>query len=200
MAWSPLPTGAFTGIDWSAPGATTGFDPYLVWAEAGSFAAFGGHVPRWLPLAVELSAGTSVADLLGASSPSWLTVPPVYTSAAAPAGLRFCTARVKPRFFREIRPGGRLHGLVARFELGLPASAAADDPTGSGMAVLPAGSLLRGKVIGMIDGGLAFANANFLKNGRARTKFFWRQDREGAGTAPPALGYGHELTGAQIDA
>lgn len=200
MTWSPLPTGVFTGIDWAVPGATSGFDPYLVWAETGRFSGFGGQIPRWLPLAVELTAGTTISDLVGAASASWLTVPPVYTSSAAPAGLRFCTARVKPRFFREIRPGGRLHGLVARAEMGLPASAAADDPTGGTFTALPAGALLRGKVVGMIDGGLAFANANFLKNGRARTKFFWRQDREGVGAAPTGLGYGHEITAAQINA
>lgn len=200
MAWTTLPVGSFSGIDWAAPGATAGFDPYLIWAEAGNFAGFGGAVPKWLPLAIELTPGTSVADFLSAASPSWLTVPAVYTSAAAPAGLRFCTARVKSRFFREIRPGGRLHALVRRFEMGLPASAAADDPTGEMRAAPHPSALLRGKVVGMIDGGLAFASANFLKGGRARTKYFWRQDREGVGAAPAALGYGHELTAADIDA
>ena len=34
MSWAPLPRGAFTGIDWSAPGAIDGMDPYLAWAEA----------------------------------------------------------------------------------------------------------------------------------------------------------------------
>jgi hypothetical protein len=199
MSWSQLPVGVFTGIDWAAPSATRGFDPYLVWAEAGAFAGFGGEVPTWLPLAMELKPGKAVSDLIGASSHQWLRVPPVYTSASAPAGLRFCTVRVKPAFFREIRAGGRLHGIVDRFELGLPASSTSDDPTGTGFAAMPANSLLRGKVVGLIDGGLAFASQNFLRSGRARTRYFWRQDREGVGAPPPGLGYGHELTGADIN-
>lgn len=60
------------------------------------------------------------------------------------------------------------------------------------------GPLLRGKVLGIIDGGLAFAHANFLRNGRTRRPVP-RQDRAGVGTVPAALGYGHELTGAEID-
>ena len=34
MSWTKLPKGEFTGIHWAQPGATAGFDPYLVWAEA----------------------------------------------------------------------------------------------------------------------------------------------------------------------
>lgn len=202
MQWTPLPRGGFTGIDWARPGATTGFDPYLIWAEADNFAGYGlSQPPRWLPLLVELSPGTSVAQFKAAASPGWLHVPPVYTSAAAPAGLRFCTARVRPAFFRHIRPGGSLHALVQRFELGLPAGHHADDPTAPDTDLTPPAraDLLKGKVLGLIDGGLAFANANFLRNGKARTRFFWRQDKTGTGPAPSGLGYGHELTAGDIN-
>jgi hypothetical protein len=202
MHWTPLPKGSFTRIDWARPGATDGFDPYLVWAEADNFAGYGlDGPPKWLPLLIELVAGASVADLKAASSPKWLHVPPVYTSGAAPAGLRYCTARVRPEFFKQVRAGGRLHALVQRFELGM----AAGDHVGAPAAQadrtpIATQSLLKGKVIGLIDGGLAFANANFLRNGRARTRYFWRQDQEGRGAPPAGLGYGHELTASEIDA
>lgn len=200
MTWTPLPKGSFSGIDWAKPGSTTGFDPYLIWAEADSFAGYGAKKPpKWLPVLIELTQGTSIAQLLAAASPAWLDVPPVYTSAAAPVGLRFCTARIKPAFFKHIRPSGSLHGLVQRFELGLPVGRHIEDPTPHHAPKGAAQPPLTGKVIGLIDGGLAFANANFLRNGKARTAYFWRQDSEGKGQAPDSLGYGHELTAADIN-
>jgi hypothetical protein len=213
MSWTKLPKGEFTGIDWAKPGATTGFDPYLVWAEADDFAGYGNRRPKWLPIALELTPGTTVQQLLDAASPKWLHVPPVYTSRAAPAGLRFCTARVRPAFFKHIQPGGRLHALVLRFELGLPAAEYADDPTGPGQGSQPphstgaayqaeaqAETLLSGKVLALIDDSLALAHANFLHRGKARTAFFWRQDAKGTGRTPAPMGYGHELTAADINA
>lgn len=213
MSWTKLPKGEFTGIDWAKPGATAGFDPYLVWAEADDFSGYGDRRPRWLPIAIELKPGTTVQQLLAAASAKWLHVPPVYTSRAAPAGLKFCTARVRPAFFKHIQPGGRLHALVLRFELGLPAAEYADDPTGHGKGITPphstgaayqaeaqAETLLSGKVLALIDDSLALAHANFLHQGKARTAFFWRQDARGTGRTPQALGYGHELTAADINA
>jgi hypothetical protein len=201
MIWSKLPAGEFTSIDWAKPGATSGFDPYLVWAEADKFAGYGlTKPPKWLPLLIELVPGVSVAQLKAASSPKWLYVPAVYSSDAAPAGLRFCTARVRPAFFKHSGKGGRLHALVQRFELGLPAGQHADDPTAPEAANTAAPhALLQGKVIGLIDGGFAFANTNFLRDGKARIGYFWRQDKEGAGKVPHGLGYGHELTAADIN-
>ena len=200
MHWTPLPQGGFTGIDWAQPGATTGFDPYLIWAEADNFAGYGLiKPPKWLPLLIELAPGVSVAQLLAAASPKWLYVPPVYTSAAAPPGLRYCTARVRPAFFKHIQPGGALHALVQRFELGLPAGPHADDPTAPAVANPNQPPALERKVVGLIDGGLAFAQANFLRHGKTRIRHFWRQDQKGVGTTPADLHYGHELTGAAID-
>lgn len=203
MAWTDLPTGSFTGIDWSRPGATTGYDPYLVWAEAADFAGYGlSRPPTWLPLLVELQEGVSIQHFKAAGSPLWLDIAPVYTSAAAPAGLRFCTARVGPRFFREVQPNGRLHPLVKRFELGLPVGSNAHSSSNApspGPRTNTTEPLLRGPVLGLIDGGLAFAHANFLKDGKARTKYFWRQDGKGVGRTPAAMGYGHELRAADID-
>lgn len=202
MKWTPLPTGGFTGIHWARPGATDGADPYLVWAESDQFAGYGGKQPRWLPIALELFPGITIAQLIAAASPKWLHVPPVYTSAAAPAGLRFCTARVRPAFFRHVGPGGNLHALVKRVEMGLPAGSGTDDPTGHEPGTgAGTGTLLTGKVMGMVDDSLALAHANFLdRQGKARTAFFWRQDREGRGRRPAGLGYGRELTAADINA
>lgn len=213
MSWTKLPKGEFTGIDWAKSGATNGFDPYLIWAETDDFAGYGDRRPNWLPIAIELTPGTTVQQLLDAASGKWLHVPPVYTSRVAPAGLKFCTARVRPDFFKHIQPGGRLHALVLRFELGLPAAEYADDPTGHGKGITPPHStgadyqaeaqvetLLSGKVLALIDDSLALAHANFLHDGKARTAYFWRQDAKGTGRTPHALGYGHELTAADINA
>ncbi|MEO8022603.1 hypothetical protein [Polaromonas sp.] len=213
MTWTKLPKGEFTGIDWAKPNATTGFDPYLIWAEADNFSGYGEKPPKWLPIAMELTAGTAVQQLIAAASPKWLQVPAVYTSRAAPKGLRFCTARVRPAFFKHIQPGGSLHALVLRFELGLPAAEYADDPTEGSHGSPPPHSngpyyeaemkteqLLSGKVLALIDDSLALAHSNFLYQGKARTRYFWRQDAQGKGRVPQGLGYGHELTAADINA
>lgn len=213
MTWSKLPKGEFTGIDWALPNATNGFDPYLIWAETDSFAGYGDSPPRWLPIAIELKTGITVAQLIAAASPKWLHVPAVYTSTVAPVGLRFCTARVRPAFFKALQPGGSLYALVLRLELGLPAAEYADDPTGNSQTDPPLHSkrpvyqleakaerLLSGKVVGLIDDSLALAQTNFLTQGKARTRYFWRQDARGKGRTPAGLGYGHELTAADINA
>lgn len=213
MTWTKLPKGEFTGIDWAKPDATNGFDPYLVWAEADNFSGYGDKPPKWLPISIELTTGTTVQQLIAAASPKWLHVPPVYTSRAAPKGLRFCTARVRPAFFKQLQPGGSMHALVLRLELGLPAAEYADDPTGSSkgnppphsngpsyQAELKTEQLLSGKVLALIDDSLALAHANFLHQGKARTRYFWRQDAQGKGRVPQDLGYGHELTAADINA
>ena len=201
MKWTALPKGSFTGMHWAKPGATNGFDPYLVWAEASRFAGYADHSPRWLTLVVELTAGTSVAQLKAAASAKWLHVPPVYTSADAPHGMRFCTAQVRPAFFKHIGPGQSLEALIKRFELGMPLGAKTAHSAQPDMA-LPAPTRLRltGKILGLIDNGLAFANASFLTlEGHARTACYWRQDRNAQGCSPAAMGYGHEFNAADID-
>ncbi|WP_157084989.1 hypothetical protein [Hydrogenophaga palleronii] len=222
--WQPLPTGPFTGIDWSAPGAINNEDPYLVWAEANRFAGYHGgpdhSLPTWLPIVIELSADADIPALVAASSIRWLQVPRVYLNVQ---GLRFCSAHVKPRFFDKLRSDAHLRGLVKRFELGLPVDHHTRpllDPCTPGCPPVHAPGLLHGPVLGLIDGGLAFANQQFLnRHGRARVKHFWRQDQSEpciwpgnrphvceplnparAGPTPPDMGYGHELSGAAIDA
>ena len=212
MDWTPLPEGIFTGIDWSEPGATTGFDPYLVWAEADRF---GGYekpdgkrkgkrkIPKRLPLLLELRPGRTIEQLRDASDEDWLHIPAVYGSDATSPELRYCTAKAAKKFFREIQPGRALHEIVSRFELGMPAGHHAAAPSLKVAAPADPGAdveKLTGKVLGLIDGGLAFANARFLRAGRARTRYFWRQDLEGVGPVPVDFGYGHELTAGLINA
>ena len=209
MAWSRLPTGRFTGIDWSRPGATDGFDPYLVWAEADGFAGYRQQPGRWLPGVIELHAGWTITAFVALASPRFVRVRKAYTGPAALSGLRFCAAQVGREFFRQIRPGGRLHEVVKRFELGLPAGEQMRDPAQPPASRPHAGAqahetghpapLLSGKVIGLIDDSVALAHANFLDGaGLPRIAFFWRQDGQGVGHEPVSMGYGHELTAADI--
>ena len=209
MTWSRLPTGSFTGIDWSREGATDGFDPYLVWAEADQFSGYEERPGKWLPGVIELHFGWTITSFIAVASPHSARVREVFTSRAAPTGLRFCSAQVSREFFQQIRPGGRLYEVVKRFELGLPAGDQLRGPgeplpsrpppiaktSGKAHAAPP----LTGKIIGLIDDSLALAHANFLDDaGRPRTAFFWRQDGQGVGRVPRSMGYGHELTAADI--
>ncbi|MDM7941284.1 MAG: S8 family serine peptidase [Hydrogenophaga sp.] len=223
-AWSPLPGGEFTGIHWSAPGAIDGQDPYLAWAEADRFAGYRvapkGKPPKWLPIVIELTPGASVPALVQASNVKWLQIPRVYLNLP---GLRFCTAHAKPRFFERLRSDPLLRSLIQRFELGLPVghhTQPIHDPCTPGSHPVVVPDRLSGQVLGLIDGGLAFANQAFLNaRGRTRVKHFWRQDdtQDGnwtgnephhqtpldparAGPRPHDMGYGHELSGAAINA
>jgi hypothetical protein len=237
LRWQPLPTGAYTGIPWGRSGAIDGQDPYLAWAEADDFAGYaqshGGHEPlKWLPIVIELAPGIDVAALVAASNTRWLQIPRVYLDLRQRLpGLRYCSARVKPRFFEQLRRQPAFQVLIARFELGLPVGQhthALQDPCEPFHLKEPtkpganAARLLRGPVLGLIDGGLALANAAFLDaRGRTRVKHFWRQDScyggpwpghnhhgDGhvpldparAGPTPPDMGYGHALDQAAIHA
>lgn len=224
MSWRPLPTGPFTGIDWSAPGAIDGMDPYLAWAEADGFVGY--HVrgeddqPKWLPIVIGLHEGADVRQLVDASSPRWLQVPEVYLLVP---GLRHCTARVSKKFFDHWRQNHPVRALIDRFELGLPVghhTYALDHCCQPHVQPQPPRQRLRGPVLGLIDGGLAVANAAFRDaHGRTRVKRFWRQDNfyggpwpgtprhnrvpldpARAGPEPHDMGYGHELDGTAIDA
>ena len=188
-AWSPLPAGEFTGIHWSAPGAIDGQDPYLAWAEADRFAGYRvapkGKPPKWLPIVIELTPGASVPALVQASNVKWLQIPRVYLNLP---GLRFCTAHAKPRFFERLRSDPLLRSLIQRFELGLPVghhTQPIHDPCTPGSHPVVVPDRLSGQVLGLIDGGLAFANQAFLNaRGRTRVKHFWRQDDTQDGNWP----------------
>ncbi|MGC4393961.1 hypothetical protein [Hydrogenophaga sp. T2] len=223
MSWAPLPRGRFTGIDWSAPGAIDGMDPYLAWAEADGFVGYhrpGHHdQPKWLPIVIGLREGADVRALVNASSSRWLQIPQAYLLIP---GLRHCTARVSRRFFDHWRKGHVVRSLIERFELGLPVdqhTSALKDCCHRHQQPLPPPQRVPGPVLGLIDGGLAVANSAFRDAaGRTRVKHFWRQDNlyggpwpgspdharvpldpTRAGPTPPDLGYGHALTGHAID-
>ena len=202
MQWIDLPRGAFTDIDWSVKDATKGFDPYLVWAEADRFSGYGyepDQPPIWLPLLIELAVGATIAQLVACASTEWMRVPSVYVSDAAPKGLRFCTARVTPAFYDRLRTSPEFAGLIRRHKLGLPAGAHGSDHEPIEPQSVEPSPLLTGKVIGLIDGGLAFAHANFMRaGGDVRIRYFWRQDVAGVGNTPQEFGYGYELTARHI--
>ena len=222
MSWTALPKGCFTGIDWAPDGASSGFDPYLIWAEASRFDNYAvpahGHAVdcerlEWLPVAIELYPPHTVEQLVAAGS-MWLRVPRVYRdpalalNTAVPTSLQFCTARVRPGFFRQLRPGKVLHALVKRVELGLPvyranrlASDARQDQSRRWALCSRPTSLLGPRVLAEIDDGMALAHAHFRDDaGRSRVAYYWRQDGLGQGLRPAAMSYGRELTGANIDA
>ncbi|MFN3493265.1 MAG: hypothetical protein ACK40L_02035 [Hydrogenophaga sp.] len=223
--WAPLPRGRFTGIDWSAPGALDHSDPYLAWAEATNFSGFRAANgmpadPQWLPVLIELRAGHGVADLVAAANPKWLQVPWVYLGLGS--GLRFCTARVRRGFFNALREGGALHGMVARYDLGLPVGHQArpfERHAADGNPPPAATAKVSGHVTVVIDNGLALAHSDFLSGAGHQTRVaaFWRQDETvgphgraaatlqpepldpaRAGPVPAELGYGHELDRSAI--
>lgn len=233
--WQPLPKGVFTGTNWSHPGATASEDPYLIWAESEGFAGYrlgsGRKPPKWLPIVIELTPQATVRALVDAASTRWLQIPRVYLNAKLPT-LRYCTARVRSAFFDHLRHNAHLRSLIQRYELGLPVGQythAIAHPCAKQERVNEPGptsspdARLTGKVLGVIDGGLAVANATFRSNhgsGPTRVQHFWRQsnchggawpgqavrgrnavalDPARAGPIPDDMGYGHELTNAAIN-
>ena len=223
MPWADLPRGEVTGIDWSATGAISGADPYLAWAEADRFAGYrlgegAAAKPQWLPIAIELHQDYGVQDLLLASDVKWLQVSKAYLQVH---GLRFCTARAAKGFFKALRKRPALSAIIRRFELGLPVeehTGPLKDPATPHSTPDTERPALDGKVLGIIDGGLALANAAFLRtDGLPRIRYFWRQDEfDGphgpgmgrslrarldpvrSGPTPSVMGYGHELTAKAI--
>ena len=177
-------------------------------------------VPTWLPIVLELAPDAEVIDLVRASDPLWLQIPMSYLGHP---GLRYCSARAGEGFFAALRQPSRLAQIVRRFELGLPVGHHAlplKHVATAAPQMTPPTERLRGPVLGLIDGGLALVHQDFLDvQGRPRVKRFWRQDTwagspwlgdperadnlldpDRTGNTPPGMGYGHELTGAQIDA
>jgi hypothetical protein len=227
--WKKLPHGRFTGIDWSDPQSFSRSDPYLAWAETSGFTGFRSPqgqsaTPEWLPLLIELKEPFGVKELIQRADPEWLLIPSVYQTLGS--ALRVCTARAKRGFFDAMGADGVLHGLVERYELGLPvghhAKALTSAASPSENTSPSPETQLHGDVIVVIDNGLALAHTDFL-TGRAKKKTrvaaFWRQDefvgphgRAAAslkpipldnartGHPPSDMGYGHQLTESMIEA
>lgn len=219
LPWQPLPKGGVTGIDWATPQTIDSADPYLAWAEADRFSGYRlgsgtDAAPRWLPIVIELGADAEVIDLVRASQTSWLQIPPAYLGRP---GLRFCSARASKGFFTALRQQPRLRQLVQRYELGLPVehhTGPLEHPATATSLPTPVLGKLRGKVLGLIDGGIALAHAHFIRpDGTPRVRHFWRQDHRfggdparrpldpaRAGPTPDQMGYGHEITGTALQA
>ncbi|MDD0815273.1 hypothetical protein PSQ39_11580 [Curvibacter sp. HBC28] len=210
LAWSDLPQGVFTGLDWADPAVREGQDPYLMWAETVGLCTHSpsahGRMAHRLSLLIELTPGCSAAQLQTAAG-ACLRIPELYTRSDGPlpAGLRFCTADASPAFFQRSQTD--LKPLLVRYELALART------TPSGPAATPrrafcdseasSPSGLTGKVLGLIDGGLAFAHPRFrhpeAQGGGTRIAYFWSQDALPGQSAPPGLHYGSEITAAEID-
>lgn len=218
LPWLPLPKGAVTGTQWATSQAIDGADPYLAWAEADCFSGYRfvqgtEAAPRWLPIVIELTADAEVIDLVRASQTGWLQIPPAYLGRP---GLRFCSARASKGFFTALRQQPRLRQLVQRYELGLPVehhTGPLEHPATATSLPTPVLGRLQGKVLGLIDGGLALAHNHFLRpDGTPRVRHFWRQDHHvggdaarpldpaRAGPTPDQMGYGHEITGTALQA
>jgi hypothetical protein len=210
LHWSPLARGRYTGLDWSSATQREGHDPYLMWAEAVGPRAHGrpGALLEGgrLNLLIELSAGTTVARLAQEAGAS-LRIPQAYLWLEQRLGHRlgFCTALADPTFFARY---AELKPLIHRFELSRARPGAVPDQVPNSMAsAAPEASVsavLQGPVLGLIDGGLAFAHPRFRQpaaaGGATRIAHFWRQDETGAGRRPAGFAYGFELSGSDIDA
>ena len=212
MGWTPLTHGAFSGIDWSRPGALDRVDPYLAWADADAFSAYrqpGEALPQRITLALELADGVDAKQLQQAAGVRNAWIPPLYRGALLPAGFRYCTALATPAFVRAIHHSGPLSALVRRAELGVAVgSPGQTTPTQTRPPPTQRHRRLRGTVAAFIDDGFAVAHQAFVNGaGRTRIAALWHQDGdatqglEGSATQrPPQPGYGQVIEGTQIDA
>ena len=211
LQWSALPRGRFTGLDWNDRAQREGADPYLIWAETVGLSTqrrSPSHAgPQRLSLLIELAPDCSPLQLQAAAG-ECLRIPDLYTRPTGPlqAALRYCTAEASPAFFA--RSQGDLAPLLRRYELsmarGTPdgaARVAKRPPCASGPDSAPG---LSGKVLGVIDGGLAFAHPRFrapaAQGGGTRVAYFWCQDPLPQQAPPPGLHYGSEITAEEINA
>lgn len=176
-----------SGLDWTSDGPLSKADPYLAWADATAYASYRlpsvpGEDSWWLVL-IELAAGTGdqspLQRLLDSSSKDWLQVPEVFVDLDAKGkGFLYCTARVKPPFFKSVLAGGSLADIVLRYKLCSPVEYPVEALRSvEGASTVPSAGADGGPVMALIDGGLALGHAAFLKPDHSpRVSHFWRQD------------------------
>ena len=189
---------------------------------------------EWLPVALELKAPvTEFAAVLTdknrkcewQGSDGWIWLSPLYSQPPHDlAETRYCTARVRRKFFQELNTS--LKEWVSRFELGLvllsaiefapqPNSDSAHRPDKRDARTqmeqesvsAPETAMSGGPVIvGIIDTGLAFAHEQFREPGGTKTRLdcFWNQDEtsitdQRGGRKAPYPGFGLELSKQDID-
>jgi len=220
-SWKKVDTLNWSGLDLATGlGSDVHLDPYFVWADVTGFADLGGELDddEWLPVAIEVNKPkTAQAFAEHFDRPDcngWIWVSPAYRDPPMELrGSRYCTARVKRRFFQEV--GASLKDWVGRFELGLP-SLSLNEPSRNRWhppeAVSDANSTAnegdRGEsvIVGVIDDGIAFAHERFREpcGLTSRVDYFWNQDDAASeNTAQAAevscLGYGRETGKIGID-
>lgn len=177
------------------PAGLPRFDPYLRIADATGFIDHFDPLPAdlSLPVSVELQAMAGRPTIAG------MTVPVAY-----PLTSRWFTARVSVAALNAL-----LHdAAVARVQLGegvLPQRPSVGHATPWSIAaptrVPPSPPGHTDLLLGVIDAGCPFAHADLCRpvGGGSRVVRLWDQDG-GIGTTPRTMGYGGELTDADLNA
>jgi hypothetical protein len=234
--WSATPAGSFSGNNYAANGAADGLDPYFVWTDLGGFAHLrkpgqaepDSHVPKWLPMLIELAEGVQASALVTPERQQALFIPPAYTNDytdIAQGGV--VPALINRSFFALVRQDPQLASLIQRVELDIPQEALLATTTGKqaqravaqsmSMAQQASARPLAKKVIAFIDDGCAFAQPSFWRGSPAlpasfapRVKRLWDMNRRSpasAQLAPVAFQamevageYGREFTDVDLKA
>jgi len=189
-------------------------DPYIDWAFGTEQRLLLSMDDSRFPLLLSLREGLDASDFAagsffeGGPPAGWavhVSIPEVNTTSPL-IGLSYFTALVTPHFFDYFDakgPGGPLSdalmSAIARMAvsrpmrtLALPPSSS-EHPVNSGVEVPPAAAPPPRVIIGIIDDGLAIANARFrTADDHSRVEAFWMQD--GAFNAAAArYGFGRVL-------
>lgn len=165
-------------------------DPYVAWVQQTGFIDLFAarqsqpEEEQWFPIILELADGVDLRQFVSEASAALgpgIRVPESY--AHAPTGLdrlKFCTASVRKDAAESLATKDALR-LIKRFEIGLPLKSVPQPTAWAQKQSVRSDAKV---VTGIIDDGLAFANARFRrKNGDSRIEFLWNQD--GTPLAPP---------------
>ena len=169
-------------------------DPYFEWAGETQFLDLLGMRVKstdkqWFPVIVELPKGKTVAAFAAREwhhplqdSPD-IVIPKIYAHLRPWArNARYCTAMVRKAFIDKFNSDASLHSVIQRLEVGLPLKK--EHVEAEWEEIAASGGKPAEVVTGIIDDGLAFANAAFRsKLAKTRIEYFWNQD--GLPTDPP---------------
>lgn len=194
--------------------------PYVEWAVATNFAYLPGE---WFRVLLELDG--PAADFAAEVERNrdflkdYIRVPTVFQAVSrefAQKDVTFCMAIMSKDALRavvghehhkELRSRlSKVTSPLKRIELGTPTTTLFDPAPVQAIHAPLATSPPRAAIVAVIDDGIAFAHERFrFANGTTRFKYFWDQDDLPANILLPGnkvvqgFGYGHEMTGAQID-
>ena len=195
--------------------------PYVEWAVATEFRYQPGEWFRVL-LELEGSVAKFAADVEENSSflKDYIRVPSIFQSISREykgKDQKFCMAIMSKDALKALVGHERHKELRARLEkftsplrridLGTPTTTLFD-PTPTQAVLQPLATIPpQVTIVAVIDDGLAFAHERFrFADGTTRFKYFWDQDDIPANVllpgnkVVPGFGFGHEMTGSQIDA